>query len=425
MLDNASSNDVCVLSVCQKLELADGLVSQQKARRLRCTGHVLNLVVKAFLFGTDAESFEIDVSAAHQLSNEQRELELWRHKGPVGKLHNTVHHIRRTPQRREEFFRIQRQEGLEIEQLMVVADNATRWNSTYSMIERAMRLKDLIDLFAARSFDKDIAQDQLTRDDWDQLTRILALLKPFKELTLRMESQAKDGKRGSIWEILPSMEILLHHLEAAKQDYEHLGYDHITVCINNAWKLLDRYYNLTETSPVYVAAVVLNPQLKWSFLEQLWEHRSDWISEAHKAVEHLWTTSYKDRNPKLAGTSRETRVTVPDMDILEQFLSQRSDCRPLAQLLADEYEDYCYIKPEARVSNIIQWWNDHSTLYPALSRMALDILSIPAMSAEVERVFSSAKLLISDARNRLKEDIIEACECLKSLNTAGMYRSYN
>jgi hypothetical protein len=31
MLDNASSNDVCVLSVCQKLELADGLVSQQKA----------------------------------------------------------------------------------------------------------------------------------------------------------------------------------------------------------------------------------------------------------------------------------------------------------------------------------------------------------------------------------------------------------
>ncbi|OAF62923.1 hypothetical protein VC83_00209 [Pseudogymnoascus destructans] len=26
MLDNASSNDVCILSVCQKLELADGLM---------------------------------------------------------------------------------------------------------------------------------------------------------------------------------------------------------------------------------------------------------------------------------------------------------------------------------------------------------------------------------------------------------------
>lgn len=155
-------------------------------------------------------------------------------------------------------------------------------------------------------------------------------------------------------------------------------------------------------------------------LEQLYSS-----SPSYKVVEYLWTIGYKDRNPKLVVKSRETCVTVPDMDILEQFLSQRSDSRPLAQQLGDEYEDYCYIKPEARVSNIIQWWNDHSTLYPALSRMARDILSISAMSAEVEQVFSSARLLISDARNRLKEDIVEACECLKSWNNAGMYRSYN
>ena len=62
-----------------------------------------------------------------------------------------------------------------------------------------------------------MAEDQLTRDDWDQLTRILALLKPLKDLMPGMESRAKDGKRGSIWEILPSLEILLHHLETTKQ----------------------------------------------------------------------------------------------------------------------------------------------------------------------------------------------------------------
>jgi hypothetical protein len=54
------------------------------------------------------------------------------------------------------------------------------------------------------------------------------------------------------------------------------------------------------------------------------------------------------------------------------------------------------------------------TSYPNLSRMALDILSIPAMSANPERLFSSAKLLISDLRNKLGMDIIEAFECLKS-----------
>ena len=36
------------------------------------------------------------------------------------------------------------------------------------------------------------------------------------------------------------------------------------------------------------------------------------------------------------------------------------------------------------------------------------------MSAECERVFSSAKLLISDTRNQLSVDIIEANKCLKA-----------
>lgn len=44
----------------------------------------------------------------------------------------------------------------------------------------------------------------------------------------------------------------------------------------------------------------------------------------------------------------------------------------------------------------------------------MDILSIPAMSAEPERLFSGAKITITDRRNRLGSDVIEALECLKS-----------
>jgi hAT family C-terminal dimerisation region len=36
------------------------------------------------------------------------------------------------------------------------------------------------------------------------------------------------------------------------------------------------------------------------------------------------------------------------------------------------------------------------------------------MSTEYERVFSSAKKLVTPERNQLVEDIIEACECLKA-----------
>jgi hypothetical protein len=44
----------------------------------------------------------------------------------------------------------------------------------------------------------------------------------------------------------------------------------------------------------------------------------------------------------------------------------------------------------------------------------MDILTIPPMSAEPERLFSSAKRTITDERHRLGPEVIEAIECLMS-----------
>jgi hAT family C-terminal dimerisation region len=52
--------------------------------------------------------------------------------------------------------------------------------------------------------------------------------------------------------------------------------------------------------------------------------------------------------------------------------------------------------------------------------MALDLLSIPAISTETERIFSGTKLTISPNRNRLGEDIIEATECLNRWYRTGL-----
>jgi len=55
--------------------------------------------------------------------------------------------------------------------------------------------------------------------------------------------------------------------------------------------------------------------------------------------------------------------------------------------------------------------------------MALDIFSIPAMSADPERLFSSFKHVLPDTRNRLKCDALEALECLKSWAKEGVLLS--
>jgi hypothetical protein len=48
-----------------------------------------------------------------------------------------------------------------------------------------------------------------------------------------------------------------------------------------------------------------------------------------------------------------------------------------------------------------------------LRQQAYDLLSIPAMSAEVERVFSSAKRTISLDRHALSDETIEQLELLR------------
>ena len=54
--------------------------------------------------------------------------------------------------------------------------------------------------------------------------------------------------------------------------------------------------------------------------------------------------------------------------------------------------------------------------------MAFDIFSIPAMSAEPERVFSLAGAMCSPRRNRLNAESIQACQCLRSWDNVGIVK---
>ena len=53
--------------------------------------------------------------------------------------------------------------------------------------------------------------------------------------------------------------------------------------------------------------------------------------------------------------------------------------------------------------------------------MAINIYSIPSISSEPERVFSSTKYIITDQRCRLKIETIELLECLKSCFRIGIF----
>jgi len=82
----------------------------------------------------------------------------------------------------------------------------------------------------------------------------------------------------------------------------------------------------------------------------------------------------------------------------------------------DELERFFSSKPVVDIKNPLEWWleSTQQRAYPDLAKMAVDLLSIPAMAADPERLFSSAGYMINDRRNRLNIDTIQALECLKS-----------
>ena len=53
--------------------------------------------------------------------------------------------------------------------------------------------------------------------------------------------------------------------------------------------------------------------------------------------------------------------------------------------------------------DLVEFWIENAKSHPMLSPLACDLLTIPASSAPIERVFSTAGLVTSGKRNRLND----------------------
>ena len=190
-------------------------------------------------------------------------------------------------------------------------------------------------------------------------------------------------------------------------------------CINSGWAKLDKYYALTSETPAYVGALVLHPAYKWQYIEEHWMR--EWWGPAKAALEDLWKEKYMptvlDELPAPA-TTIPTLGLPPTSATPNKFTEWKSALKAKVPttLCQDEYTRYCESPPHHDFEDVRDWWlaAQQQAIYPNLSKMALNLLSIPAMSAEPERLFSSCKITITDRRNKLSVKVIEALECLRS-----------
>lgn len=423
VMDNAGDNDKCLQALQRSFSSID-----PEADRIRCIGHVINLVVKALLFGECVSAWEKKLIEA---SEEQR-VALWALKGVIGKLHNLVLYINRNDARRELLrarMRVTRTSDGKLFVGVLLNDGGIRWNATFYMVERALKCRPAIDLYQAQWKPPDKndkhKDDFLTEADWHELELFYKLLQPFERPTKRLQSRAdgegNEGGQGSVWQVLYAMDFLLTKLESVKEDIDAINTDdkdaippYYRAGVLAAWSKINTYYELTDQSPIYRMAIALHPAYQFEYFREKWWKREDWIKTAEKEL-----TVYYDRFAAVAvateqvdqaETSPPPSPTIDDEFDAWGHTTDRPRCGKRRKV---ETEWAIWIKQvpskdDMSVKNPLAWWVDRRHVWPILSKLALNIFSTPAMSAEPERVFSDGSELITDKRNGLGDDTVEA-----------------
>ena len=147
------------------------------------------------------------------------------------------------------------------------------------------------------------------------------------------------------------------------------------------------------------AAVALDPETKLQYFQIEWKDHPAWIETAERLSRGLWTTQYRTISYTDASASNMPPIT-PDFAALEEATviskwKQKKRAK-LNTTEGDQFDKFQFTEEEEEVPDILRYWADRlsNPRWSQLAHMALEIHSIPAMSAEVERVFSRYNLYL-------------------------------
>jgi hypothetical protein len=269
--------------------------------------------------------------------------------------------------------------------------------------------------------------DILEPHHWKQLEHLHDQLESFDEATVMVE-----GLHTDLADHFQTLDWLLLQLDQAKHRfnelYEDTGspeYKWLAGAAEVSWEKCEKYYNMADQTAAYYTAIVMNPTIKTVWFQERWgDHpiRSSWLrNNVLPGLKEVWLQEYKGKS------SSSSLIGTPCYD-RSQSPKRYTSCREHKRLKLNYYPETSLYGPdvldEYLTTNVllsqdehfdpIQYWNDRYHSQPDLAQFALDALAVPPMSDECERLFSSAKLLISDRRSALKMDIIEANECLRA-----------
>jgi hypothetical protein len=315
-----------------------------------------------------------------------------------------------------------------------LTDVVTRWWSTYQMCNRIKYLKHALgSMFGGGDLPVDL---QLSEDDWDSLSSVITILKPFRSSQQFLEGEkyvtscyvvptvfeCREGLRKGQ---LPGVPQSVRNLsKVLSKDFDgRWGASTGTVFTGNVVR--GPRHRQLGIHPAFVISTFLHPSFK-SFTSMGMDVQSK--ANVDTEVLKLMLEQIPPQDDGEGGGEQENRMNgggvgdgpPPDNETpIARILRLNAEAHggtnnePITDVKAScerELLDYKKLNPKVlnhgkQYPDCLEWWKRNECRFPRLAILAKKYLSIQATSAPSERIFSKAGRIISTLRTRLSSAI--------------------
>ncbi|KNE93211.1 hypothetical protein PSTG_13386 [Puccinia striiformis f. sp. tritici PST-78] len=190
-------------------------------------------------------------------------------------------------------------------------DVRTRWNSTLEQLASILRCSSAILEWQKDKCHGPARQHHINQHDLDLARDLVEVLQPFYEITL--EVSVRGAAR--IADIVVFIDQITSHLSSAISDKR----EDYPAALRNACcsglRLTNKYYTLTDCSPLYRVAMVLHPSFKDEYFK-LAQWQPEWIEEAIRLTREMWETHYKPAPAQPSTSQQAIPVSKPQKGVL-------------------------------------------------------------------------------------------------------------
>uniref|UniRef100_A0A914QT34 HAT C-terminal dimerisation domain-containing protein n=1 Tax=Panagrolaimus davidi TaxID=227884 RepID=A0A914QT34_9BILA len=296
----------------------------------------------------------------------------------------------------------------------LVTDCDTRWLSKLTMVETWLKLNDEDKAVLRTYFNNDAGKRAILEElfqgqgDLQNYVLVLGLFRPYLRL---LESE----KEPTLNHVLLCYYKLRKHLESFLSSNNELVKSLATSCL----AVLERKKS-NFTHEMHYAACCLDI-FQRSQIYQLCGLEE--VQKAEDAIEKLFIAFVS----KLNGSSNEE--TNPDsvdeyaikpgnLDVSNEIISETA--------AKNELQMYLRYRPSAEQiakKDILHFWSEAAARFPLLSQFASFILSVPASSASIERIFSVLTKTVTKDRRSLDASTVADLLLFKSMKMYVLFAS--